>query len=451
MRELNADGYFDVRFSKDRIQAFVDIYPPQGGGRNVSAAEIVAALQNRGVAYGIHAEAIENAARQVASSAVAIHGILAAQGYLPVNGTDAQVAWRIDPALASQPLPLRADGLPDYLRFDPARMVSAGQELATVIPGLPGSPGKTLFAPFEAVPQTPGREAPILAGQGIRVEGNRARFVAEHTGFVELHNERLSVRALSLVEGDIAGGDHVYPGGLIVLGGVDGATVTARGPVAIRGTVQDASIRAAGETFISEAWRSLIVSDAGINLSGTVSDCEVMTPFRIHAVEGTKVAGGALIAAEGIDAFDLGSEAWSPTDAVLGSAAYAALRLRELDSEIHVGEKNAERIGAVLKPLTSIMAEPISAEKRKLVQALMDQKRELEQHIGHLHAEKRARQMAHYADTGAIRVMGRVFPGVRIDAYGARFDVEQCESEVEFHREAGGRHVVCTRLRSRAA
>jgi uncharacterized protein (DUF342 family) len=59
--------------------------------------------------------------------------------------------------------------------------------------------------------------------------------------------------------------------------------------------------------------------------------------------------------------------------------------------------------------------------------------------------------MAHYASNGTIRVSGMVFPGVRIDAYGARFDVEQCESQVEFQQDAGGKQVQSIRMRQRAA
>jgi uncharacterized protein (DUF342 family) len=451
MRELNADGYFQVRYSNDKIQAFVDIFPPKGGGRNVTAAEIITALENRGVAYGIHLEALENATRHVAAAATAVQGLIAAQGHAPVAGTDAHILWHIDAELASRPFPRRPDGLPDYLRFDPARLVKTGQELATMTPGLPGSPGKTLFAPFDAVPQAPGREAPLLTGQGVRTDANRTRYLAEQTGFIELHNERLSIRALTLVEGDLVGGNHTFPGGLIVLGNLQAATVIARGPVAVSGTIEVSSVRAFGEAFIAAASRSLIVSDADIHLSGAVTDCEVMTPLRICASEKSAVVKGLLTAATGIEVFDIGSYQRDTTQVVLGSTAYSAMRMRELDTDIHAAEKNAERIGAALKPLTSKTAEPITPAKRMLVRALLDQKREIEQHIGRLHAEKRARQMAHYGDNGSLRVLGTMYPGLRIDVYGARFDVEQRESHVEFHRDAGGKHVACLRIKARAA
>src|SRR6185369_14940611 len=84
MASLNADGYFDLRFSQDKIQVLADIYPPQGGGRNITAEEVVNALQMRGVAYGFQFETIEQSITHVSSSAQPAIGIVAAQGKLPV-------------------------------------------------------------------------------------------------------------------------------------------------------------------------------------------------------------------------------------------------------------------------------------------------------------------------------------------------------------------------------
>jgi uncharacterized protein (DUF342 family) len=444
MPNLNADGYFDLRFSQDKIQVFLDVYPPQGGGRNASADDIVAALQRRGVAYGFQFDAIENAIHHVAVQATPVCGVVAAQGQIPVAGTNAQIVWKIDVEAASRPFPVLPDGLPDYFAYDPARLVKAGHELATVIPGLPGTPGKTLVVPYELVPQGPGREAPVIAGPGARLTANRQRYEAEVTGFVEYHGEKLSVRALSMIEGDLLGGDHPFPGGVIVLGDVRGASITARGPVAIKGRISDSDVRAAGHIVFHDAEKSRIVADGDTYLRRTMRDCEVVTLKNVIADQGSSISGGSVSAAEGVEAFDLGSESGPITDAALGGDVYCSIRIREIEHEIVAAESNVKRITFALRPLMSITAEPISATKRQLMQTLLDQKRELEQFIRNLHAERRARQMAHFDRTGVVRITGRIHAGTRLNLYGTHFKVERSESGIEYRRSADGDSVMTT-------
>lgn len=451
MPRFNADGYFDLRFSQDKIQIFLDVYPPQGGGRHASADEILAAVQRRGIAYGFQFDNIENALHHVAVHATPILGVVAAQGQIPVAGTNAQIVWKIDIEAASHPLPVLSDGLPDYFSFDPVRLVKAGHELATVIPGLPGTPGKTLVVPYDLVAQAPGREEPIMPGHGVKLTPNRRRYEAEVTGFVEFHNEKLSVRALSLVESDLIGGNHPFPGGVIVLGDVRGAAITAGGPVAIKGRVADADVRAAGHIVLNDAEKSRFVADGNAYIKWRLQDCEVVSLQHIVGHEGSSIVGGSLSAAEGIEVFELGTESWPTTDVVLGGEVYCSIRIREIDYETGSAESNVLRIAHALKPLTSITSEPVSPAKRRLIQALMDQKRELDQYIRALHAERRARQMAHFEHNGGIRVTGRMHGGARLNLYGALLDVEQCESRVEFRRSADGRSVVTMPLAAKAA
>src|SRR5437879_1596964 len=79
MAQLNADGYFDIRFNQDKTQAFVDIFPPQGGGRNATTLDITTALEKKKIAYGIRHDAICEAVAKVASTAAPVNGVLAAQ------------------------------------------------------------------------------------------------------------------------------------------------------------------------------------------------------------------------------------------------------------------------------------------------------------------------------------------------------------------------------------
>jgi hypothetical protein len=173
-----------------------------------------------------------------------------------------------------------------------------------------------------------------------------------------------------------------------------------------------------------------------------MQNCEVVTLQQVIGQEGSAIVGGSLTAGDGIEVFELGAESFPITDATLGGTVYCSIRLREIEHEIEAAESNVKRIAYALKPLTSISSEPISPAKRHLMETLMDQKRELEQFIRSLHSERRARQMAHPEQAGGIRVTGRMHAGCRLCLYGARLDVRQRESRVEFQRSADGKSVV---------
>ncbi len=442
MARVNVDGYFDVRITIDKTQAFVDINPPQGGGRNVAAREIIADLENRGVAYGFHLHAIEEAARHVAETAMPARGILAAEGIMPHNGTDAHIEWRIDAEAVSGPLPRRQDGLPDYFKLDKNRLVRAGQELATVTPGLAGSPGKTLIVPVEQIRQIPGRDAAVIAGGGLHLTPDRLRYVAEVDGVAELHNDRLTIQPLTLIDGDIIGGDHVFHGTLVVLGNVSGATIHSRGPLAVRGSVKNSSLRSQGYVLLTQASKTRIISEEDIHVELSLDHCEVVTLKRFIAASGSRVVGGDVTAVGGVAACHIGSEQWPETEITIGGDVYKCIRLHEIEAEIQVSEENTYRIGAALKPLTSVTSEPMPDGKRKMVQTLLDQKRELEQRAGALHAEKRSVQMTHYPENGKVLVSGTVHPGVSINIYGASIIVEEAQSNILFSRNADGKGIL---------
>jgi len=291
----------------------------------------------------------------------------------------------------------------------------------------------------------------ILMGPGVCQKADPPRFEAQVTGFVELHNDKVSVRALSLVVGDIVGGEYSYSGGLIVLGDVKGSRIHARGPIAVKGSVVDSEVRGASHVVLMRAEKSRVVADGDIHANGEMSDCEFVTPAHIVGLNVGRLVGGSFTAAEGIEVCDIGDDSWPATSVHLGAESYAAIRLSEIEAEIKAAEANAGRIAIALRPLMSVTAGAINADKRKLVQTLMDQKRELEQHVRNLHAERRSRQMTHYESAGIVAVTGRAHPGVKLNLYGARMDVEQCQIDVEFQRSADGKSVIALRRMASAA
>jgi uncharacterized protein (DUF342 family) len=355
--------------------------------------------------------------------------VVVAQGTLPEDGVDAQLSWQVDLAAVEKPMPTRPDGLPDLFVCEPARMVKAGDVLLRVTPARPGSPGKSLLAPFAAVPQTKGRDCGITAGAGVRLSEDRLVYTAIADGCAELRRDRLMVHAIRWVEGDLEG-DTQAPGGLVVLGSMRaGGSIRARGPVAVKGAMAGVKVRARGDIYVTRAARCTLIADGNVYVIGQLLNCEVNCRGKLVALDTATIAGGNLLATDGVDALDLGAPNGTFMTVAVGSDGLAPIRAEEIQEEIATCESTAQKIGQILRPLAALPSAALPPEKRELIRKLMDERRNLEERVRELHGERRQVTLSskERVDAGVV-VRGTVYPGVdiRIGQASSRVDQSLC-------------------------
>lgn len=443
------DGYFDLEFNSDRTQVYATVYPPSNGGRSVTAQEVRARLRQMGVMYGYRDSEILRAIKQAEETQTPAARIVVAQGLLPEDGDDGQVLWKVDVEALSLPLPSLSNGLPDYFALEPERRVQAGQLLASRTLPHPGTPGKSLTGPLRSVPQHGGRDVSLLIGGGVRASEDGQCYFAAVDGFAVYQGGRLSVLPLQRVEDDLPPGEHRFPGGLVLLGGLRGASVRAQDVVAVRGTTAGAVIRTHGDVVLTRAARSKVFTEGNVYVLGTLLHCEVNTSRKIIALESATLIGGTLTATEGVEAVDLGAPDSTETRVTVGIDRLSACRLTELEEEIAACELNVQKIGQALRPLTIAASEALPAQKRQLVQTLLEQRRGLEARVRELHSERRLRMMSAKARiTGTVTVTGTVHPGVWITIRTAETLVESPQQGVVFAESDRGRRVAMTPLTS---
>ncbi|MCS6831677.1 MAG: FapA family protein, partial [bacterium] len=78
----SVDGSFWVFFNEDKTQAMLLVAPPQGDGNPVRVAEVVRALEEMGVAYGIDEQAIRETIERATNLANKVQAVVA-QGVPP--------------------------------------------------------------------------------------------------------------------------------------------------------------------------------------------------------------------------------------------------------------------------------------------------------------------------------------------------------------------------------
>lgn len=438
------DGSFWVFFNEDKTQAILVVAPPQGDGNPVRVAEVVRALEEMGVAYGIDQQAIRDTIERATNLASKVQAVVA-QGVPPVHGTDAKVSYRLPEEAVLRPLPLLLDGSIDYLQLDPERYIQAGQLIATVVPAQHGRPGRTLTFPPQNVPQRPGREANLRAGENVLASDDNLQFTAQKSGYVHLSGDKLSLLPAQPITGDLQGVQE-FSESLVLKGNLlPGAQVRVHGDVAIGGRCEGSSINARGTCYLrGGAQRSNVAADGNILLGASVMDCTLSTRHQVIALNANvQIAGGRIVAFEGIEAYTIGTPAWTPTEVVVGVDTLGDERLFEIAEEIRQCEDNIQKINAALRPYVSVTAEVASSEKKEAIQRLMAHRRRLEAKMKELQHEKRAITIQVNAPTRAeVVVRGAIYPGVKVtigkysylvesDLQAVRFFVARGEARVQ--------------------
>lgn len=435
----SADGMFWVFFNEDKTQAILTVSPPQGDGNPVRVADVVRALEEMGVAYGIDEQAIRETIERATYQASKVQAVVA-QGVLPVHGVDAKVNYRVPEEAVLRPLPLLPDGSIDYLHIDPARYVEAGQLIATVVPAQHGRPGRTLTFPPQTVPQRPGREANLRAGENVLATEDNLQFTAERAGYVYLSGDRLCVLPAIPVTDDLHG-EQVFDSTLVLRGRLlPGTTVRVQGDVAISSRCEGVVIQARGNCYLREgAQQSEIAAGGNLLLGGSVVDCRLSTRRQVIALhEAVQIAGGRLVAFEGVQAYTMGTPAWTPTEVVVGVDTLGDERLFEIAEEIRQCEDNLQRITAALRPYISISAEVTSPEQKEAIHRLMAHRRRLETRLKELQHEKRTLTIQVNAPVRAeVVVRGTVYPGVKVTVGKHSYLVENDLQAVRFLVERG--------------
>lgn len=440
----SVDGSFWVFFNEDKTQAMLLVAPPQGDGNPVRVADVVRALEEMGVAYGIDQQAIRETIERATNIANQAQAVVA-QGVLPVHGIDAKVNYRLPEEAVLRPLSYLPDGSIDYLQLDPARYIQAGQLIATVVPAQHGRPGRTLTFPPQNVPQRPGKEANLRAGDNVLASEDNLQFTAETAGYVYLSGEKLCVLPAIPVAEDIRTPQQ-FPVSLVLKGNLlAGAQVRVQGDVAIGGRCEEAALNARGSCYLhGGAQRSDIAADGNVLLASGVVDCNISTRRSVIALnENAPIAGGRIVAFEGIEAYTIGTPAWTPTEVVAGVDTLGDERLFEIAEEMRQCEDNIQKINVALRPFVSVTADVTLPEKKEAIQRLMAHRRRLEARLKELQHEKRSITIAVNAPTRAeVIVRGVVYPGVKVtigkysylvetDMHAVRFTVVRGEARVQ--------------------
>jgi len=429
--EAVQDAQIDIETSGDKMEAYLTIYAPRGGGKKATEEDIRRALAEKGVVFGVREDVISTA---LALDQVS-EPVLIAKGTSPLDGEPAKIQYNFAPrGMPGKPQEL-TDGRVDFYSLNLIQNVDEGQILAVKTPATPGNPGSNVFG--EEMPPNPGKDVPLATGKNAEVIDDGLAVVARSSGHVVMSGNQISVSSVYEVKGDVdfnvgnidfngsviikgairegfavkaigdievadvvAGGQIICTGHLKVKNGIVRSNVVARGNIFTR-FIENSTIQSGGDIVVSEA-----VMHSNVNAKNTVT------------VGGKGViVGGKVRAGEEISAKIVGSHLATATELEAGVNPELRVEYHQLKKEFLQKNEDLDKALKAIKLLQQLQETmgQLPDDKKAILVKVTRTHFEL---VKEIEALKGAMESVEFqieqSERGRILIQGVVHPGVKV-------------------------------------
>ena len=358
----------------DRLECRAS-YIPNVQGAMITLEELLSALEQYNISYGIDHEALEAFVERTATGE-APKNMLLATGDKPVNGEDEHLELLVTPP--PRPDPDVHSSVDMYL-VQTFINVAAGDTIARIVPATTGIPGVNILG--LPVPPQPGKPISTIIGKNIRrtsednlliasADGRVCRTVAEISvedkfnvkGNVDFRVGSIDFNGVVDVSGDVTDNFKITASkGLTVFGNIGACTIRCEGDMVVCGV--DGGGR--GTIYCGGTLRANFLHNAAIECSGDVivgveiHNCTVKALGKVIVDKGA-ISGGTCIARGGVEANILGSPSY------LQTFVHAGGDYRKIDE---IERLNAEKNFELYREST-LKAETAIAESRERIAEL---------------------------------------------------------------------------------
>lgn len=282
---------------------------------------IQALLADKGVVYGLNAEAITKAAKGVDAAET----LEFARGIYPENGVDGRLEYLIDDHINYE---IREDGTFDFRAAHPIQEVAKDQPLARIYPPTDGSMGMTIRG--QRLDPKPGKaiDPAKYCGEGVQViEGEIVEITAAKSGvYNKLVTGKIQVREQVVIDGDVdmktGNVESEYPiritgdikEGFIVKslcdiqvdGSIEDARVSAQGNLQVKGGILPGQHRVKAHGDIQARFiENRQIKARSVLVASSMRHCTVYSTGEVVAQE---IIGGQVVAAQNINVKQAGDE-----------------------------------------------------------------------------------------------------------------------------------------------
>ena len=426
----NVDCKYDVSVSAGNKEAFIFITPPSGTGKGVTVDGIEAALKANNVVFGLREDVI----KMIADDRKYSQKLCVAVAQLPIDGVSGSITYKYDKKVEAAPTE-NERGFVDYKDLGFIRVVRTGDVIADITLPTEGEPGVDVRG--GKIAQYPGKKAQFTLGPNTKITEDEQHVVAASDGRLIFKNNAFTVETTVIINGDVDAsvGNISFIGDVIIKGNVcEGFKVSSNTNITVSGEVNGATLEAGGNITIKQGCvfakitchgnvSALFCERSSINCDGNISAqnyviCNIYCAgeLTIKASNGSLI-GGKYTILNSLEASNIGSKTYTPTDITLGDNAILADEKTQLEMKIAAAQKKIEDLTMIVNFLN---------EKKKELRKLPDDKEEMlatavRQRVL-LNVEiktnqKRIDEINVYLSTKQqlwVRCKGYIYPGTRI-------------------------------------
>ncbi len=456
---VSAGSQITVLIAPDRMSADLLVTAPIDGGRAATQEEVLAALQEAGVTFGIDPAAVDQAignAMLPPDPARPLERVKVAVGRQPLTGADAKIDYIPSLTEAIGRPKEHSDGTVDLFDLNLVHNVTKGELLATMTPPARGESGMTVTG--VEIPGRLGHEVWLKGGSGTRLSEDRLSLYAAVDGHATLMYGEVVVTNVYQVNKDVGveTGNIQFIGSVVIRGNVlHGFSVKAEGDVEVYGSVDGGTVEAAGnvtvqygisggshgEVVAGGSVKARFIENAEVRAHGSVWAAEGILQSRVQVGASVEVLGrrGAIIGGQvtartAVLARNIGSDMGAPTEITVGIMPEVRQELAEIRKALTEEENSFARIDQTIAFLSAKgrhgrLPQERQATLAKLVKA---QEQSFDRQEKLRTRKYELEQMSNEARAAWVHAKDVCYAGVRVIIGTARHDVTDALSRVRF-------------------
>lgn len=275
----------DVHMFGDSLKAYVFVFPPQDGGKDLSADELRREIESFGISYGI----LDANINRIADEKLYLKLIQIAEGDKAVPGTNGEIIDHYDREIKYE-IDEDEQGVVDFKNINWLVKVNAGDVICDIKHATAGKDGKNVKG--EVIHAVMGKMPPIPQGKNVSLTEDESALIADIDGHLFFRNGGFNVDEALVIEGDVGvkTGNLNVVGDIVIKGNVpDGYLVKATGNIAVEGFVSASMLICDGDVFIRHGMNG---GGKGVIRAGGTVTCKF--------VEGCKVKAGGDVHLESV-------------------------------------------------------------------------------------------------------------------------------------------------------
>lgn len=446
------DAAVVVHLDKDKMTASVVIEPPFFMNPWPSRIDVLEALEQKNVVFGVDEIIIEKLTE------LKLHNehVVVATGKQPLNGDDARIELLLDP----DQVPAVDYGVEkvDHRERSVFINVKQGDKIAVKHPATQGENGTTVVG--TDVSPIAGKDVAFPIASGLEVSEDGLLLTAAIGGRLFRKNNKLSVLPELEIMGDVdfSVGNVDFKGYVKIWGSVrdgfrvlasngieikqmvEGGVVESAADIVITGGVQGTGkghIIAAGNitaNFINQAY---VRSSGDVKIVNSILHSDVSANQTVTVMGGRKsqIIGGRIQAELGVLCNILGSEIGTKTEIIVGLPPFLNERRKELYDLI---AKHTESLEALEADLTYLKRQELfgalNEKQRSLLVTTIKSKYQLQATLKSNQDELDdiSNRMALTQTQGTVKVKDVCYPGVTVAIRDAKLTVRETFKNVTF-------------------